>query len=1032
MGQGRPMNPSSSYGWSHIVQRADTVLIVDDVTEVRELCAELIRGIGLGVATASDAAQAKKLLASQAFSIVVSDISMPGLDGLQLTRFIKKHHPAVDVILMTAFNMRYSYDDVMAAGALDFIQKPFSKEEFEAKIKRVLRERWQFHQIRRSEENFRTLLENIPGVVFTLLPDGKLRFVDNKVEDLTGYSAEALSKNPRIWASLTDNGIESLAAEVLAHGPENHGGIVREFHIQSRDGQKKWVQVRSQAVLDDRDEVDHVSGILLDITHKKLLEQRTGALNELFLSLGTDHLANIRKIVQEARILLNATHALYYRVGDPETQLSLMITPTTEGEPEEREIAGPLMQRIMAGPQEQALLLERLSGAAEFKGDPLVKRQRWSACLGKALEVNGKVHGGFSIGFASPHPILPADVAVFSMLAKALENEEERRALQGALIRSEEKYRSLVDGNLYPISIINSRGVIHYCNPVMVSMFRCADPVTLIGREFVELFHSDERRRLRDLIARLSREPVRQTEETLDVRGLAEDGTVMDTRIKLGTISYDGRPALQAILEDITERKQTEQALKDSEERYRTLIEGANDAVFLEDVGGQIVDGNTMACQMLGYGREEFVHLNMTDLLRREADAKPQPLGSTQHLEESMLRQDGSMVPVEVNTSILKLKGEKFLMSVVRDITLRKDKELRQRHLEQTILESKQRLMAVFDGIMSPLTITDLDYNIIMVNKTTASLFGETIRSLIGKKCYVAFRRGTEPCANCPVTETIRTGQPSHRLGENVVINRTLEEYTYPIYDASGNLSLIINYGIDVTDKIKMQKQLLQADKMASLGTLAAGIAHEIRNPMATINLNTQILLRDLKLDQEHQVYMLDIQKEVKKIERIISEILEFSKPKPAHLVETSINDVVQSVNEFIRVQLRKHGVQVHLELQDSLPPVLIDPAQVSQVLINLVINAMQAMPEGGDLTITTRRDPKKKRLDLRVMDTGLGIPPENIDKIFDPFFTNKPEGTGLGLAIARQLLEKNQATIQVESKVGKGTTFSLRFKSVG
>jgi PAS domain S-box-containing protein len=389
-------------------------------------------------------------------------------------------------------------------------------------------------------------------------------------------------------------------------------------------------------------------------------------------------------------------------------------------------------------------------------------------------------------------------------------------------------------------------------------------------------------------------------------------------------------------------------------------------------------------------------------------------------------------VPVEVITSILKLKGEEFLMSVVRDITLRKEKELRQRHLEQAILESKQRLMAVFDGIRSPLTITDLDYNIIMVNKTTASLFGETIRSLIGKKCYIAFRQATEPCANCPVTETIRTGEPSHRLGDNTVINRTLEEYTYPIYDASGNLSLIINYGIDVTDKIKMQKQLLQADKMASLGTLAAGIAHEIRNPMATINLNTQILLRDLSLDQEHQVYMLDIQKEVKKIERIISEILEFSKPKPAHLVETSINDVVRSVHEFIGVQLRKHGVQVHLELQQSLLPVLIDPAQISQVLINLVINAMQAMPDGGDLTITTRRDPKKKRVDLIVTDTGVGIPTENIDKIFDPFFTNKPEGTGLGLAIARQLLEKNQATIQVESTVGKGTTFSLRFKAVG
>ena len=1038
--QGTPMKPFASYGWSDTEQRdqTQTVLVVDDVSEVRDLCAELIHGLGLGVATAPDGAQAKKLLASQAFSIVVSDISMPGLDGLQLTRFIRKQYPALDVILMTAFNMRYSYDDVMAAGAMDFIQKPFSKEEFEAKIKRMLRERRQFQQIQRSEQNVRTLLENIPGVVFTVLPDGRLRFVDNKIEELTGHSAEAVTKNPKIWASLSDKEVDSLAAEVLHLAPENRGGVTREYLIRSRDGQRKWVQMRSQAVLDERGEIDHISGILLDITHTKLLEQRTRALNELFLSLGTDHVANTRKIVEKARLLLNASHALYYCVGNKEATVSLMVTQAAAEEPDEREVSGPLLQRIMVGPPEQALLLEPLASAAEFKGDPLVRRHRWTACLGKALQVHGKVHGGFCVGFTGRPAIVTEDLAVFSMLAKALEIEQERRGLQAALMRSEEKYRSLVDGNLYPISIINSRGIVHYCNPVMASMFRCADPVALIGRQFVELFHPDDREQLRDRIARLSApEDARprgavQTGETLDFRGLAEDGTIMDTRIKLGIISYDGRPALQAILEDVTERKQTEQALKDSEERYRTLIEGANDAVFLENVTGQIVDVNTMACRMLGYSRDEILRLNLADLLQREGEAKLQQGDLTQQVEETMLRKDGIGVPVEVNTSILRLKGEKVRMSVVRDITVRKEKELRQRHLEQTILESKQRLMAVFDGIMSPLTITDLDYNIVMVNKTTASFFGETIRSLIGKKCYTAFRHGSEPCPNCPVAETIRTGQPSHRMGEHPVVNRMLEEYTYPIYDASGNLSLIINYGIDVTDKIKMQKQLLQADKMASLGTLAAGIAHEIRNPMAIINLNTQILLRDLNLDQEHQVYMLDIQKEVRKIERIISEILEFSKPKPAHLVETSVNDVVQSVHEFIRVQLRKHGVQVHLELEDSPPSVLMDPAQVSQVLINLVINAMQAMPEGGDLTVTTRHDPKNKRVELFVIDTGVGIPLENIDKIFDPFFTNKPEGTGLGLSIARQLLDKNQATIQVESAVGKGTTFCLRFKTVG
>jgi signal transduction histidine kinase len=332
---------------------------------------------------------------------------------------------------------------------------------------------------------------------------------------------------------------------------------------------------------------------------------------------------------------------------------------------------------------------------------------------------------------------------------------------------------------------------------------------------------------------------------------------------------------------------------------------------------------------------------------------------------------------------------------------------------------------------MSPLTITDLDYNIIMVNKATASLFDEKIPRLLGRKCYEAFRNETEPCANCPVTETIRTGKSSHRLSTNPLINRTLEEYTFPIFDASGNLSLIINYGIDVTDKIKMERQLVQADKMASLGTLAAGIAHEIRNPMATINLNTQILLRDLNLDEEHQVYMLDIQKEVKKIERIISEILEFSKPKPAHLVETNINEVVMSVHELTRVQLRRDNLAVHFNLDDSLPPVLIDPAQVSQVVINLVINAMQAMPDGGDLTVTTQLDTGSRRVELLVSDTGTGIAQQDLAKIFDPFFTNKPEGTGLGLAIARQILDKNQAAIRVSSKKSQGTVFRILFKTV-
>jgi len=232
----------------------------------------------------------------------------------------------------------------------------------------------------------------------------------------------------------------------------------------------------------------------------------------------------------------------------------------------------------------------------------------------------------------------------------------------------------------------------------------------------------------------------------------------------------------------------------------------------------------------------------------------------------------------------------------------------------------------------------------------------------------------------------------------------------------------------------KREEEMLQAGKLASLGVMISGVAHELGNPLNNISLMAQTYLSiyDMLGDEEKKIYMGDIYNQTERIHKIVEKLLDFSRQKKQELKEAELKEIIEVSLRLVVNQLKLAGVNQHVDLPRNLPPVYVDVSQIEQVLINLFINATQAMPKGGDLFISARYDFKTGNLILVVKDTGIGIPKEILPNIFDPFFSTKgTKGTGLGLSVSYGIIREHHGDIFVESKEGKGTRFIIKLPSL-
>lgn len=352
-------------------------------------------------------------------------------------------------------------------------------------------------------------------------------------------------------------------------------------------------------------------------------------------------------------------------------------------------------------------------------------------------------------------------------------------------------------------------------------------------------------------------------------------------------------------------------------------------------------------------------------------------------------------------------------------------KTIEKHQLELKLRESRRKYQNMFDGISDIIYQVDHNYHLISANKSFAEHCKTDFRDLIGKKCHEMFFDSTEPCTDCPAKDTFKTSVS--RSVEKSHQNEVFEMRSYPIFNSDEQVESVAVYSKDITEQKTLQKSLIQHEKLATIGLLASGVAHEIRNPLNIIETARYYLAEFLK-DQDSDIKekLEIISKNVRRTSNIISNLLEFSRNSDNAQDNININRLIESTVSLIGKELTAKNIEFQFSPADTYFAFFSIDA-LKQVLLNIIINSVQAMPAGGTLTV----DIEKKDLEtihIHVTDSGDGIPPENLPHIFSPFFTTKEvgEGTGLGLYIAHMILEREGGSIEVRSEVNQGTTFTV------
>lgn len=892
-------------------------------------------------------------------------------------------------------------------------------------------------ELRRLSKFRESVIDNAHVWLDVLDEKGNVVVWNKAAELLSGYSREEVIGHDKIWEWLYPDekyrkSITELVADVIQRDRVEEGF---ETTITRKDRQTRIISWNERNLIDTHGRVIGSIALGFDATERKRAEEVLKQSEERFrraMEATSDGLWDWNVETGE----MYFSPAYYQMLGyEPGELPGLKKTWTDLIHPDDRD------QALRSN---QDCIENRISDfKVEFRMKTKTGKWKWILGRGKATARDADGHALQMIG-------------THEDITERKQMEEKLRLQTEALSKSEERFRGIAERSFDVIITVDLDGKITYISPAAKRITGYRED-ELLGASMQKFLPESE---IPNLMRIFSDAMTGKAEESVELNILKNDGSMACLEFHGSPVVKDGELiGFEAIARDITQRKEMEEELRrysehlqelvaertaklqESEERFRGIAERSFDTIFTTDLEGQITYASPAMENTFGYSPVEVVGKRLQSfLIEGEITNLPKAFAAVRSgeniggFETQGYRKDQSIAYVEINASPVVKDGTVVgMQGIVRDVTERKRAEI-------TVRAAGERLQYVITSnpaaIFTGKPRADLsDYEVTYMSNRVAEMLGFEPEQFVGHPEFWENRIHPDDLRRYPVEIPVlwKKGQYAfeYRFLHKNGTYRWIREEAKIVRDAGGKPTEVMGYWTDVTERKQMEEKLVNSERLSAIGETVMMVGHDLRNPMQVM-VNSLALWEEIcnSMPPEYQELSdkLGVNKLLERINRqleymnkIVSDLQDYARPvKP----ELTIIDLRNFSKETLSTIQIPQNIEVSVKFEKDVPQLKLDPAMIKRVLTNLVTNAIQAMPKGGTLKISMSKREGSASIDIT--DTGVGIPEENLTKLFQPLFTTKSKGQGLGLPVCKRLVEAHGGSIKVKSKVGEGTTFTV------